>query len=127
MGVLARARRGLGAMAVLLVFVAGIWVAAQRTQGGRLPRPPQQLAVIATLQGEGFFPAQLTIARGVPVRLFATSVDVVHALIIPEFRAEIRLRPGTVEVVEFTPARGGTFQIVCDYHPHMRATLRVLE
>jgi len=125
--VLTRARRGLGVVVILLVFHAVAWMAAHRIQGGKSPHLRQEVALIASLEGDGFLPGLLTVTRGVPVRIFATSADGAHAVIIPEFRAAVRLHPGSVDVLDFTPIRTGSFQIVCEYHPRMRATLQVTE
>src|SRR5690606_42028511 len=71
--VLTRARRGLGVVVILLVFHAVAWMAAHRIQGGKSPHLRQEVALIASLEGDGFLPGLLTVTRGVPVRNFATS------------------------------------------------------
>jgi cytochrome c oxidase subunit 2 len=65
-----------------------------------------------------------------PVKVVLRSLDVVHDFYVPEFRARMNLVPGMVTHFWFTPARTGTFDILCAAlcgvgHPMMRGKVVV--
>ena len=65
-----------------------------------------------------------------PVKVVLRSIDVVHDFYVPEFRARMNLVPGMVTHFWFTPARTGTFDILCAAlcgvgHPMMRGKVVV--
>jgi cytochrome c oxidase subunit II len=73
---------------------------------------------------------ELHLPLGKPVKVVLRSLDVVHDFYVPEFRARMNLVPGMVSYFWFTPARTGTFEILCAAfcgvgHPMMRGKVVV--
>lgn len=95
----------------------------------------QEFALIHSLPDERIFPSQLTVKKGVKVRLFNTALEFDHppaagqpkVLIIDpetgeepfdEVKGGFEVHPGEVTVVEFTPDRSGEFLIDHTGHGH---------
>ncbi len=105
----------------------------------------QEFALIHSLSDERIFPSQLTVKKGVKVRLFNTSLGVAHppasgqpkVLIIDpetgkqpfaEVRGGFAIHPGEVTTVEFTPDISGEFLIDHTGHGHpIQGKLTVVE
>jgi cytochrome c oxidase subunit 2 len=73
---------------------------------------------------------ELHLPAGKPVKVLLRSLDVVHDFYVPEFRAKMDLMPGLESYFWFTPARMGTFEILCAAfcgvgHPQMRGSIVV--
>ena len=67
---------------------------------------------------------------GKPVRVLLRSTDVIHDFYVPELRAKMDLVPGLETYFWFTPAKTGTFEVLCAAfcgvgHPQMRGTIVV--
>ena len=48
-----------------------------------------------------------------PVKMVLRSIDVLHDLYVPEFRAKMDMVPGMVTYFWFTPTRTGEFEVLC--------------
>ena len=75
---------------------------------------------------------ELHIPLGKPIKILARSIDVLHDVYVPEFRAKMDLVPGAVTYFWFTPIRTGTFDVLCFElcgvgHHTMRGTVVVEE
>ncbi len=80
----------------------------------------------------GFEPDPIVVKKGEAVRIIATSGYGTHGFGIEDFNINIELAPGEENIVEFTPAKVGEFQIRCTVycgvgHGGMHATLVVRE
>src|ERR1700745_4286424 len=69
---------------------------------------------------------------GKPVKVLLRSIDVLHDFYVPEFRAKMDMIPGSVTYYWFTPARTGTFEVLCAElcgaaHAQMRSKVIVEE
>ena len=62
-----------------------------------------------------FEPREITSVAGKPLRLRIKNVETVtHGFAIPELGVGIvEIKPGQVQVIEFTPDRAGTFPFAC--------------
>lgn len=87
----------------------------------------QEVALIGKLEKGGrFFPGELHVKKGIPVRIYLTSTDYAHTLDIEEFNASVVFEKEKLTVVEFVPTKVGRFTIACTYHqPQMNGTLVV--
>ena len=83
----------------------------------------RELALIHSSQG--LFPAKLSVKRGIPVRLFNTSLDVAHDPVIirdPETgalafgTAPFSVKPGELTIIEFIPDQAGEYEITHELH-----------
>jgi cytochrome c oxidase subunit 2 len=73
--------------------------------------PTLEAAVIA--KRYEFYPAQIAVHKGQPLRLYLTSIDVKHGFAVPDFKINKDMNPGEVTVVEFTPNKTGEFLFRC--------------
>lgn len=74
---------------------------------------------------------ELHIPVGRPVRIIATSQDVIHSFFIPAFRIKRDVVPGRYAELQFTPERAGIYSLFCsEYcgtdHAHMTGRIVVL-
>ena len=62
-----------------------------------------------------FEPREITVNVGKPVRLRIKNAETVsHGFAIPELGVGVpEIKPGQVQIVEFTPTRAGTFAFAC--------------
>lgn len=58
----------------------------------------------------------LTVPVGKPIKMTLISQDVIHAMYLPEMRAQIHVVPGRYTEVAFTPIKPGTYKILCAMH-----------
>jgi|GEM_PF-5876483 len=98
--------------------------------------PPQEVKEVQEFSLSAktweFSPNQVTVKKGVPVRLKITSLDVNHGFALPEFDINEKLTPGAIVTVEFTPDKAGSFSFFCSVfcgsgHSGMKGTLVVEE
>jgi cytochrome c oxidase subunit 2 len=59
---------------------------------------------------------ELTIPVGRPIKLTMISQDVIHAMYIPEFRAQYHVVPGRYTSLYFTPTKVGEYKMLCAMH-----------
>lgn len=79
-----------------------------------------------------WYPHSLTLPYGKPVRIMIRNIDTFsHGFAIPELDVVAGdIKAGTVELVEFTPRKRGTFTFYCTvwcspYHPDMYGELTI--
>lgn len=56
-----------------------------------------------------FTPGEITLKKGEPVILVLKSVDTTHGMRIRELNLDVKIKPGNVEEVKFTPDKTGDF------------------
>lgn len=105
---------GTAAVLVLSVSLCPTSNAQTRRRGHRRPPAQQQFTVALTQQG--YQPAALTLRRGVPAKI--TFVRRVAAtcgtqIVLPDYGIKRDLPLDVPVVVEFTPAKAGTFSFAC--------------
>ncbi|ARU41932.1 hypothetical protein CCB80_12600 [Armatimonadetes bacterium Uphvl-Ar1] len=59
---------------------------------------------------------ELTVVVGQPVKITMISQDVIHALYLPEMRAQYHVVPGRYTDLQFTPTKPGKYKILCAMH-----------
>lgn len=59
---------------------------------------------------------EMTVPLGRPVKVTMISQDVIHALYLPEFRAQYHVVPGRYTTLSFTATKPGTFLMLCAMH-----------
>lgn len=59
---------------------------------------------------------ELHIPVGRPVKMTMISQDVIHAMYLPEFRAQYHVVPGRYTQLTFTPTKTGKFKMLCGMH-----------
>ncbi|MDB5577779.1 MAG: coxB [Bradyrhizobium sp.] len=72
---------------------------------------------------------ELHIPAGRPVRVIATSQDVIHSFFIPAFRIKRDVVPGRYQELQFTPERPGIYNLFCSEYcgtDHARMTGRIV-
>jgi cytochrome c oxidase subunit II len=104
-----------------LFIVIGLFVAGFRQYVDLRTPPRAAYEVHATGQRwkwgfeypEGLSHPELHVPLGRNVRIMIQSVDVLHALYIPEFRVKMDAVPGRYTELWFNPTKEGTFPIYC--------------
>jgi cytochrome c oxidase subunit II len=79
-----------------------------------------------------YSPNEITVKKGQPVVIEIVSLDRKHGFTIPDLKVRSDVKPGTQNVVRFTPDKTGTFNFHCDLfcgsgHEGMAGTLVVVE
>ena len=79
-----------------------------------------------------YSPSAITVKKGQPVAIEIVSLDRKHGFTIPDLKVRSDVKPGTQNVVRFTPDKAGTFNFHCDLfcgsgHEGMAGTLVVVE
>ena len=59
---------------------------------------------------------ELHVVVGQPVKLTMISQDVIHAMYLPEMRAQYHVVPGRYTELAFTPTKPGRYKILCAMH-----------
>ena len=59
---------------------------------------------------------ELHVVVGQPVKLTMISQDVIHAMYLPEMRAQYHVVPGRYTELTFTPTKPGRYKILCAMH-----------
>jgi cytochrome c oxidase subunit 2 len=79
-----------------------------------------------------YSPSEIRVKKGQPVVIEIVSLDRKHGFTIPDLKVRSDVKPGTQNVVRFTPGKAGTFNFHCDLfcgsgHEGMAGTLVVVE
>ncbi|HKR59647.1 MAG TPA: DUF5777 family beta-barrel protein [Pyrinomonadaceae bacterium] len=116
-----------GSLLLCLVFVCSSICARAQTETANTP-----VEIKLTARQFDFEPSTITVQKGKAVRLLITAADVEHGFAIDELGINKKLKPQTVTVVEFTPARVGRFPFKCSVmcgsgHDEMAGELIVTE
>lgn len=96
--------------ATVLTYLAAVGYESYRT------RQLNTVDIITRSPLNGNFePREFTAVAGKPLRLRIKNVETVaHGFAIPELGVGIpEIKPGQVQIIEFTPARAGTFAFAC--------------
>jgi cytochrome c oxidase subunit 2 len=80
---------------------------------GPLARSQERVIRIVAKKFE-FTPAEIRLARGVPVILEFTTEDVAMGFSAPDFKAEVEIVPGKTAQLRLVPDKAGTFDFICD-------------
>jgi|SRR5579872_5571015 len=80
----------------------------------------------------GVTSSTLELPKGRETQLRFTSLDVIHAFFVPEFRENEDIVPGLTTTINVTPTRAGTYPVICNElcglgHATMRSTAVVME
>lgn len=59
---------------------------------------------------------ELHVPVGKPIKLTMISQDVVHAMYLPEMRAQFHVVPGRYTELQFTPTKPGRYKLLCAMH-----------
>ncbi|MCC6402784.1 MAG: cytochrome c oxidase subunit II [Fimbriimonadaceae bacterium] len=59
---------------------------------------------------------ELHVPVGTPVKMTMISQDVIHAMYLPDFRAQFHVVPGRYTELHFTPTKVGRFKMLCAMH-----------
>jgi cytochrome c oxidase subunit 2 len=98
--------------------------------GGPAARADGPRVIEITAHRFEFTPAEITLARGEPVRLRLTSQDVTHGFFSRELDIDEVIEAGKVTEVALTPKAAGRFLVICDHfcgagHGNMKLVLVV--
>jgi len=86
-------------------FVVG-WAACSFAQ-----LPTQEVSIIATRFT--FYPKQIVVRKGQPLRFYLTSTDTTHGISLPDFKIDRQIKQGEITTVDFTPDKAGSFPFHC--------------
>jgi cytochrome c oxidase subunit II len=95
------------------------------------PAANAQVINVSAKQFE-FIPSEITVKKGVPVRIILTSQDVTHGFAIDALKINVSVEKGKNAIVDFTPTSVGTYEFYCSEfcglgHMGMRGKLMVVE
>lgn len=97
-------------MRKLLIFVVVcVFVGIASVAFAQLPT--QEVSIIA--KRYTFYPDQIVVRKGQPIRLYLTSIDTTHGLSLPDFKINQQIKPGEIATVDFTPDKTGSFPFRC--------------
>ncbi|MFA4844634.1 MAG: cupredoxin domain-containing protein [Candidatus Margulisiibacteriota bacterium] len=113
-------KKVVGGLFLLLILAAVNWAA----------EPTREVAIIAR-QYE-FLPNRIEVVKGVPVRLYLTSLDAAHGIYIDKFKINQKIEKGKLTIVDFIPGESGKYEIKCSVfcglgHGGMKGELVVVE
>jgi len=97
------------------------------------PSPsPAEHVIHLTAKKFEYVPNEITVKKGEPVVIEIVSLDRKHGFTITDLGVRIDVKPGTTNVVRFTPDKVGTFHFHCDLfcgsgHEGMAGTLVVVD
>lgn len=77
----------------------------------------------------GFSPGVMTVKKGERVRLLVTSRDVLHGVLLREYRINVTVRRGEIRKIEFVAGTPGEFVIRCPVYcgqGHSQMTARLI-
>lgn len=102
---------------------------------GARPRPgaaTSERVIHLTARKFDYSPGVITVKKGQPVVIEIVSLDRRHGFTIPALKIRSDVKPGTRNVVRFTPHESGTFDFHCDLfcgsgHERMAGALVVVE
>ncbi|MDP2933354.1 MAG: cupredoxin domain-containing protein [bacterium] len=92
--------------------------------------PTQEVSVIA--RRFEYLPNKIEVVKGVPVRLYLTSLDTTHGFYLEKFKVNQQIEKGKLTIVDFVPDTAGEFEIRCSVfcgvgHMGMTGKLVVVE
>ncbi len=73
--------------------------------------PTQEVSIIA--KRFAFYPSQIVVRKGQPLRLYLTSTDTTHGFYLPDFKINQEIKVGEIATVDFVPDKAGTFPFRC--------------
>ena len=73
--------------------------------------PTQEISIIA--KRFDFYPSQIVVRKGQPLKLYLTSIDTKHGLSLPDFNINSEINVGQIATVSFTPNKTGSFPFRC--------------
>jgi cytochrome c oxidase subunit II len=93
-------------------------------------QPAEQVFKILARKFE-FLPNEITVKKGIPVRLQFTTADVTMGFNAPDFKVRADIVPDKVSEVRFVPQAEGSFEYLCDVfcgkgHEEMSAKITVV-
>jgi cytochrome c oxidase subunit 2 len=117
-------------LAIAFLLSAGLWVAAAQDYGAPVIAQSSVQKIEMKARRYQFTPSTIRVRAGVPVQLRVLSTDVVHGLAIPGLNINERLDPGKEVVINFTPAKAGSYPFFCSVycgpgHANMKGELIV--
>jgi cytochrome c oxidase subunit 2 len=80
---------------------------------GPLARSQERVIRIVAKKFE-FIPAEIRLARGVPVILELSTEDVAMGFSAPDFKANVEIVPGKTTQLRLVPDKAGSFDFICD-------------
>lgn len=80
----------------------------------------------------GYSPERIVVKKGDTVRIYATSRDVPHGVLIKEYAINAVVKKGETKIIEFVAKKAGEFDIRCSVycgsgHTNMKGKLVVQE
>jgi cytochrome c oxidase subunit II len=113
--------------ACAMAIAASLFAARARSS----PAAPEQLIHLTARKFE-YSPNEITVKKGKAVVIEIASLDRKHGFTIPGLKVRSDIKPGTKNVVHFTPDKAGRFNFHCDLfcgtgHEDMAGTLIVVE
>jgi cytochrome c oxidase subunit 2 len=117
-------------LAIAFLLSAGLWVAAAQDYGAPVIAQSSVQKIEMKARRYQFTPSTIRARAGVPVQLRVLSTDVVHGMAIPGLNINERLDPGKEVVINFTPAKAGSYPFFCSVycgpgHANMKGELIV--
>lgn len=78
----------------------------------------------------GYLPDPILAKKGDTVRIYTTSRDVPHGIVIKEYAIHAVVRKGQTKIIQFKANKAGEFDIICSVycgigHPNMKGKLIV--
>jgi heme/copper-type cytochrome/quinol oxidase subunit 2 len=140
-----------GILALIVVVSVSALAGCGRRQPGSTAKPPARALLTPSQVGPDgltgtdvsgvrevnivahrytYDPDKVIVRKGEGVRLRLTSTDVTHGFGIDGLKINVKIEPGKVTIVQFTPGTGGDFPFYCTVdcgpgHKDMRGTLVV--
>ena len=92
--------------------------------------PTQEVSIIA--KKFDFYPNQIVVRKGQPLKFYLTSIDATHGLSLPDFKVNVQIPPAQITTVNFTPDKTGEYIFRCSVfcglgHLGMKGKLIVVE
>lgn len=116
------------------IYVVGKqWMWKVQYPGGqRVILGQNSLEYQKTLEGAGTYSGVMVLPVGRPVKIIATSEDVIHDFGIPAFRQKFDVVPGRYTSMWYRPTKTGEYHVFCDQycgtnHSLMVGKVRVVE
>ena len=94
----------------ILIFV-GVCVFVGLASAASAQFPTQEVSVIA--KRYSFYPSQIVVRKGQPLRLYLTSTDTTHGISLPDFKINQQVKQGEITTIDFTPDKTGSFPFRC--------------
>ena len=119
-------------LALLAAFMASGCGSQPEQPAGPLPADSEVKQFNVVAKNWEFEPDTITVNKGDTVRMSVESIDARHGIVIPAFRINEVLEPGSTVEIEFVADRAGTFDFSCSVpcgsgHKSMKGQLVVNE